>query len=337
MITRRNFIKGSMIATLPLNAFHTWKERPISPPAFSFDLHCHPGSASTYQDMKKHKLSSAFVSLVADRPLLKRTETGIIPTRSYQPGEGWKEFETQWQAIKDLMNEAEVIPISSYHDLTKTQETHNFAPFIACEGGDFLEDSTDYLELAYDRGVRSVQLVHYAPNALGDLQTYDPKHHGLSAFGKNVVKKMNDLGMIIDVAHASFETVKGVVETSTDPIILSHSLLKRRPFMPISARAITEEHAKLVATHGGVIGMWPSGLSTSIDDFADSTLRLVDMIGIDHVGIGSDMDSNYKPVIKNYTDFFQWTELLSTKGLSDTEIAKIQGGNALRVLQMVLI
>src|SRR5437868_15395317 len=117
----------------------------------------------------------------------------------------------------------------------------------------------------YKDVVRSVQLVHYAPNALGDLQTEAPQHEGLSKAGKDVVKKMNRLGMVIDVAHASFKTVQDVAEATDSPIILSHSVLKMEDDRPIAKRAITPEHAKTVAKTGGVIGMWPSGFNNSFE------------------------------------------------------------------------
>lgn len=305
-------------------------------PLVSFDLHCHPRSLSTLKDMIENHLQGGFISLVADRPLLQRTDTGIVPNGTFHPGEGWKEFESQWSELHALLAQAEIEPVHDWKAYEQAISTGVFAPLIACEGGDFLDGRIENLDKGYALGLRSVQLVHYVPNALGDLQTSAPQHQGLSPFGRSVVKRMNELGMVIDVAHASFETVKGVVDASSDPVILSHSLLKRPPFMPISARAITKEHAKLVAGHGGVIGMWPSGLSHDLDDFAESTLRLIEMAGIDHVGIGTDMDSNFKPVIQNYDDFFTWADLLAEKGLHPDEINKITGGNAQRILKKVL-
>jgi len=91
-----------------------------------------------------------------------------------------------------------------------------------------------------------------------------------------------------------------------------------------------------VAETGGVIGAWPSGFNTSFDEFVDNTVRLVDVVGINHVGLGTDMDANYKPVMDSYSQFSKWTNALRANGLSDEEVQKLAGGNALRVLSEVL-
>ena len=188
----------------------------------------------------------------------------------------------------------------------------------------------------YEDGVRSLQIVHYAPNPLGDLQTEASQHNGLSASGKEVVKKLNTLGMVIDVAHASFKTVQDTASITAAPIILSHSILKMEEDRPLSKRAISVEHAKVVASTGGVIGAWPSGFNKSFDEFVDNMLRLVDAVGIDHVGLGTDMDGNFKPVLSSYLQLPQLIEALKIKGLSSNDVSKLMGVNAKRVLASVL-
>jgi membrane dipeptidase len=187
----------------------------------------------------------------------------------------------------------------------------------------------------YKRGVRSLQLVHYAQNTLGDLQTQPPMHNGLSTFGRGVVRRMNRLGMLVDVAHAAFTTVKATVESTTAPIVLSHSHLQSKSTP--HPRLITVEHARLVASTGGVIGAWPFGFTNrTFADFVDHTMRLADAVGVDHVGLGTDMDSMVQPVFSTYGQLPDWIAGLRAKGLSEGDVAKIAGGNALRVLQQVL-
>ncbi len=314
----------------------------------SFDLHTHPGVfikkgmsdypgdlafAKRMEDMQTHKLSGAFFSLVADMPLLKITETGIVPRGKFKAGEGWAEFEKQLAIIKDLLAKNGIEIAFSGKEL-KTDGT--IQAYLSCEGGDFLDGQIENVANCYAEGVRSIQLVHYAPNLLGDLQTWKAEYGGLSPFGKEVVKEMNRLGMVIDVAHASVRTVKNVADLTQTPILLSHSILKGSNNGPVSARAISKDHAKLVADTGGVIGMWPSGFSASFDAFVDHTFSMIDAVGIDHVGIGTDMDGNYKPVISNYTEFANWHSALLAKGLSKEELGKIAGGNAKRILESVL-
>ncbi len=183
-------------------------------------------------------------------------------------------------------------------------------------------------------GVSSLTLVHYRVNSIGDVQTEQPAHCGLSQFGRDVVAECNALGVVIDCAHASFETTAGVLAHSNDPVMVSHSHLdhadRHHP------RLLSAEHARAVASSGGLIGAWPSGItSSSLSDFADEVVRLVDLIGIDHVTIGTDMDGNFRPVVRSYADFATLPQLLTSRGLSDGEIDKILGTNALELLRAV--
>ena len=314
---------------------------------FTFDLHCHPGrlfaraeggfgevgSTKTIVDMKNSHLSGAFFSLVADSPLIKLGSTGVSITGTFAPGEAWNEYQHQMKGMKDYLSNVSVKIGTQKTDLNIS---HAVTAYLSVEGGDFLEDNSDKVDQAYQDGVRSIQLVHYVPNNVGDLQTSEPTNNGLSAFGKEVVRKMNKLGMLIDVAHANYQTVKDVVSLTDSPIMLSHSILEMEADRPIAKRAISKEHAKLIAQTGGIIGAWPSGFNKSFDEYVDNTLRLVDVIGIDHVGIGTDMDGNFKPVLSSYEQYPTFAEALKAKGLSPSEVEKVMGGNAKRVLNKIL-
>lgn len=314
----------------------------------TFDLHTHPGvffrkGETDYpgdqafldrvKEMKAHGMMAAFFSLVSDWPLLEVTEKGVVPRGGFENDEGWAVFETQMNTLKGLISQSEANIALSAEELDQGEHVK---AYIACEGGDFLGGKIERVDQAYEQGVRSVQLVHYAPNELGDLQTWEAQHDGLSDLGKKVVNKMNELGMLIDVAHASEKTVRDVVGITSDPIILSHSILKANNGSPVADRAITEAHAKLIADNGGLIGMWPSGFSASLEEFVEHTLRMVDVVGVDHVGIGTDMDANFQPVVNNYKEYTDWKTALREKGLSQKEVDKIGGGNAQRVLELVL-
>lgn len=172
--------------------------------------------------------------------------------------------------------------------------------FISIEGGDYLEGDAGRLDEMYEDGIRSIQLVHYHPNELGDLQTEPSQHHGLSTAGKEAVRRMNKLGMVIDMAHASYETTKAVAVVTAYPIILSHSMLHTGSKHPVAQRMVSPDHVRALADTGGVIGIWPSGLNADLADFVDNTMRLIDVVGIDHVGLGTDMDANFRPVLSSY-------------------------------------
>ena len=352
MITRKKFIRNALAAAAgtSLFGFHVSRATqvivPDSPGFPTFDLHAHPGAfhqrgmanyagedrlAKTVGEMNSSRLSGAFFSMVVDTLVNKVTATGVVPAREFNKGEAWQEYKRQLAQLKGLCGQMAIRHATGLSDLTDPKSAGKVAAFFACEGGDFLEHAAQ-LDEVYADGVRSIQLVHYAPNPLGDLQTYQRQHNGLSALGRSVVKKMNALGMVIDVAHASHETVKQVADATTAPIILSHSILKLDAERPIAMRAITREHALVVAKTGGVIGAWPSGFNTNFDDYIDNILRLIDVVGVDHVGLGTDMDSNFKPVLDSYLQLDQWAGSLLAKGASKADVEKIAGGNAIRVL-----
>ena len=317
----------------------------------SFDLHCHPGAfygrgtpdypgdpafTKTTSEMRTGGLTAAFFSIVADAQLLTRGAKGIVVSdRKLSEGEAWADSEKQLHTFDELAKRANVGLATSTVQMQQLRERGQIAAFLSCEGGHGLEGRLDRLDALYARGVRSLQLVHYAQNTLGDVQTLPAVYNGLSAFGRDVVRRLNRLGMVVDVAHASFATVKATVETTTAPIMLSHSHLQSDTSP--HPRLITVEHARLVSSTGGLIGAWPSGFANrTFADFVDQTMRLIDAVGVDHVGLGTDMDGNFQPVFSSYRQLPDWVTGLQSKGLSEADLAKVVGGNALRVLGQVL-
>lgn len=351
MTSRRNFIKTtSALATGATLAGFSFPSMPGE--LLTFDLHSHPGAffskgspefagdaaiAKTIGEMKSGKLSGAFFSLVADAQLIKLGPEGVRVTGNYAAGDAWMDYKRQLSTLKEIISGNKNLSLATKGKmLDESAARGQTAAFIGCEGGDYLEGDAGRLEEMYADGVRSLQLVHYHVSELGDLQTADPQHNGLSAAGREVVKRMNKLGMVIDVAHASFETTRHVASLTTAPIILSHSMLRVESDHPIVKRTISREHAKVVAETGGVIGMWPCGLNKSFEDFVDNTLKLIDAVGVDHVGLGTDMDGNFKPVFSSYLQLQPWADALRRKGLSREEAGKVAGGNVKRVLEKVL-
>lgn len=350
MQTRKQFLKNtlSLASGAALYGFKGIRPLMNAPTSsyVSFDLHCHPGRlfeagntfgeplvpGQTLHEMITAHISGAFFSLVADSQLLKLGPTGVIITGKYESGEAWSEYKRQLKDMKDFLEKSSVHQSTNARDL---KPAGPLAAYIAVEGGDFLEGQVDRLDETYRDGVRSIQLVHYAPNDLGDLQTSTSMHNGLSSFGKDVVRKMNKLGMLIDVAHATLQTTKDVAGLSDAPIMLSHSILEMDSDRPIAKRAISKEHAQLVAKTGGLIGAWPSGFNKSFEEYVDNILRMADVVGIDHIGVGTDMDGNFKPVLSSYTQFSTLANAFKNKGLSVSEIGKIMGDNAARVLKKV--
>jgi membrane dipeptidase len=314
------------------------------------DMHCHPGDfprrgaaesegdqapAKTISEMRDGGLAAGFFSIVADAKILGRDSKGIVVKGTFTQGESWADCRRQLTIFDDLVKREKIGFASSVRRMVAIRNRGQLTAFLSCEGGDCLDGNVGRLDDLHQRGVRSFQLVHYAQNALGDLQTQPPVYNGLSTLGRDVVRRANRLGMLVDVAHAAFSTVKATVDSTTAPIVLSHSHLQSESSP--HPRLITVEHARLVASTGGVIGAWPSGFANrTFADFVDQTMRLVDAVGVDHVGLGTDMDSNFKPVFATYRQLPDWIAALRAKGLTEGDVAKIVGGNSLRVLQKVL-
>lgn len=353
MVSRRQFLHTGLLATAGLSLWS--REDAFAGAAqadvpLSFDLHTHPGgfqggtgaaadsARGTMRGMKGGRLSGAFFSLVADAPLLLRTPTGIKVRGAYAPGEARAEYIKQLTFLKQrLAASADLAFIATRAaDLQRGHREGKVAAFLGCEGGEFLDGDAERVDVLHADGIRSLQLVHYVPSALGDLQTQPAQHNGLSALGKAVVKRCNAKRVLIDVAHASMATVRDVVTLSTAPVILSHSILSMDSGRLLAARSISVEHAKLIASTGGVIGAWPSGFNKSFDEFVDNTKRLIDAVGVDHVGLGTDMDGNLEPVFADYQQLASWGAALQQRGLSKADAGKVLGGNMLRVLQRVI-
>ena len=216
------------------------------------------------------------------------------------------------------------------------------------EGAQFIEGHLDRVEEVYKRGVRNLQLLHMRDDMvspLGDVITAPAHPGGLTAFGAKVVKECNRLGILVDLAHATPETVFGALRVATRPLIVSHTGLDSRtggnPKMAemMKPHLISKEHAKVVADAGGVIGVWTK-LADSKKDFVENVKAMVDAVGIDHVGIGSDTDL-LSPRVGQGTNR-AWPSLtggffnaivgeMLVQGFTPNEIGKVGGGNFCRV------
>ena len=165
----------------------------------------------------------------------------------------------------------------------------------AVEGGHFLQGHLERVEEAYKRGLRHFGLLHDsdASEPLGDVYTNPPRYGGLTPFGAAVIKECNRLGMLIDLAHANVQTTEAALKVTTRPVIISHTGLDTQlgsnPSMAqmMRPRLISKEQAKMVANAGGLVGVWTHLADTPLD-YARNIRALVDVIGVDHVCIGTD-------------------------------------------------
>ena len=151
------------------------------------------------------------------------------------------------------------------------------------------------IEFFFNLGLRIVQLTYNLRNLVGDgcLESYKS---GLSYFGKDVVRCLNELGIVVDVSHSSEQVAWDALEISSDPIAITHSFSSSVCY---HERGKSDELARAIADNGGYFGvlivpgfLQNKRLVTTLDDFADHVEHIVDIMGIDHVGIGSDLTGN---------------------------------------------
>lgn len=225
------------------------------------------------------------------------------------------------------------------------------AAAMGIEGGHAIEDSLRLLRDYYELGIRYMTLTHFNTNnwadSSGDITRTDIKHHnGLTDFGKDVVREMNRLGMMVDISHVADKTFWDALEVSSAPIIASHSSCRALANVP---RNMTDEMIIALAKKGGVVQ-----INFSCDFLKEGTghqgeprAKLADVVahidhvkqiaGIDAVGIGSDFDgiSCTPEGLDDVSKFPNLTRALLEKGYSTEDIRKIYSGNLLRVMRAV--
>jgi membrane dipeptidase len=274
------------------------------------------------------------------------------------PGDAYERFMDAFTSMDKQLANNDMKRAMNLADLKSAHKKHRPTVIQSVEGGHFLEGQLDRLELAYTRGLRHLGLLHDndASVPLGDVYTNTAKWGGLTEFGTNVIKECNRLGILIDLAHASNETLNAALKITTQPVIISHTgldtQLGQNPSMAnmMQPRLISKEQAKIVADAGGVIGVWTHLADTPLE-YAQNVRALVDIIGIDHVCIGTDtkLTPSYRPgggsqnnerigertnkAWQNQKNGFYYTvvDAMIKAGFNEDEIGKVGGGNFCRV------
>jgi len=204
---------------------------------------------------------------------------------------------------------------------------------------------TSNVKKFWERGARYVSLSHNGHSQFTDSNTGEfdgtTLHNGLSDLGKEVVELLNYYGIMIDISHPSKEGIRQMAELSKAPIIASHSSARALRDHP---RNLDDEQLNWIKENGGVIQTTALGSfltdrkdpPANMDDFMDHIDYMVEKIGIDHVGISSDFDGGGGIVgWDDASETMNVTSALRDRGYSESEIAKLWGGNLLRVLDEV--
>ena len=273
---------------------------------FLLDSHCDTPS----QILRGRDLSIDNNDVHVDFPKLLRGGVDAAFFALYVPAE--LETEQAYCHAKALFNSVQST-LSANKDkaafaMTAKQAYENkanglFSVFLGMENGSPIGNSLERLQEFYDMGVRYMTLCHSRDNEICDsCASNDKKWHGLSPFGREVVSEMNRLGMLIDVSHISDEAFYDVLKYSTKPVVATHSCCRALADHP---RNMTDDMIVALAAAGGVIqiNFYPVFLDSSFKEeemftaerpsykrIADHIDHVVQLVGIDHVGIGTDFD-----------------------------------------------
>ena len=246
------------------------------------------------------------------------------------------------QEIKKLHeNGIDVLQVRTAEDAGNVLK-HKAATLLAIEEGGAIDGSLEALRCLYELGVRAITLTWSNRNDIADGINEEATGSGLTLFGKQVVAEMNRLGMLVDVSHISTAGFWSVIETSTKPVIATHSNAKSLCSHP---RNLNDEQIKALAQNGGLAGItfagqfleedWRNACIESVYKHIDYMLNLIG--NNDHIGFGSDFDGISHPPynIQGVQDYKPLIEYLS-KYYSDETINKITHQNVINLLQKVL-
>ena len=206
---------------------------------------------------------------------------------------------------------------------------------LSIEGLQDIEGKIANLDVLYAAGFRMAGLAHFFDNDVAGSM-HGVNKTGLTPLGREVVRRMETLGMVVDVAHASHATVADVLAMATRPIVSSHGGVQATCKVN---RNLTDDEVRGIARNGGLIGIgyWSGAVcSTNPQAVARAIAYVRDLVGIDHVGLGSDFDGSTTTGF-DASQVVAVTQALLNIGFSEAEIRKVMGGNILRLLRAGIV
>ena len=246
-------------------------------------------------------------------------------------------YQTQMEKYSDIIK-----PVYSAQDVLENEKKGLLSSLLTVEDGVFIDGKIERVQEVYDMGVRLITLMWNFENSVGFPCSDDPEAHlkGLKPFGIEVVEKMNELGIIIDVSHMSEGGFYDVARYSKKPFVASHSCARA---LCNHRRNLTDDQLKTLGNAGGIAGvnfecsfLKEGSNCATYDQIIEHLLYMKDKAGIDAVGFGSDFDGiEDNGELVNYSGFKTLLERMEGKFTYD-EIDKICRGNALRVIKDVI-
>jgi len=216
----------------------------------------------------------------------------------------------------------------------RQQDPNVVAGLLAMEGLHPLEGDFANLDVFYDAGYRMLGLTHFFDNEVAG-SAHGLEKGGLTELGRQVIRRMEQRHILVDLAHVSPQSIDEILEMATRPVVVSHTGVQGTC---AGVRNLSDRHLQRIADNGGVIGIgyWDGALcSTELDALVHAIRYVVDHVGIAHVALGSDFDGTTHTLFDT-TGLVLLTEALLADGFSEKEVALIMGGNVLRLLKETL-
>ena len=225
------------------------------------------------------------------------------------------------------------------NDLWLNKQQGRKSIMLGIENGHALEGSIENLRHFAQRGIVYMTLCHNGDNDICDSARGEHTHNGVSAFGREVISEMNRLGIMVDLSHAGEKSFYDALELSKTPIVCSHSSCRALCDHP---RNLTDDQMRALAQQGGVMqvtlynGFLVKDGEATLDDAMHHVDHAIEVMGIDHVGLGTDFDGDGGiRGLASSSELMNYTRELLKRHYSDTDIQKLWGGNFLRVMRLV--
>jgi membrane dipeptidase len=361
-LTRRALLRAALPGLVlgPLAARAADSRVPIA------DMHSHFGiitrptlpSADFAAELRAQRVALIAWSLPSDFRWIRAVDTGIEQAREPAAGELSAFFRDRLGRMKAYVARSGLRPVLAGADVDACLAGDS-GVVLASEGADFLEGRVEDLGAFYTLGLRHVQLVHYIRNPISDSQTMAPVHNGLSTAGRRLVEACNERGILVDLAHCSWPAVERALEVAKKPVVWSHSWVDRtegrwQDGVGYLQRRLSLAQAKKIAERGGVVGLWGLGLGKpgpsrtpgqgnwtvgrgDTRGYAREIANLVNWLGADHVGIGTDIEGvGTSWSVNDYSQVRSVVEALQDMKLPASAIEQVACGNYARVLKAAL-
>jgi len=396
-LSREEYVKLPLEKRLiPLSKTEDERAEQLQDKLLKIDMHCHGVLEFPYTNLPTLPLSPPVMEgapVLLDRripePLPKELADFLFALRQYPLETYVKYYKIHWEGLKQAgVTGIQLMVGAAVEDFLKTIYLLGFSfadirknplgkiaycaediraakregktAFMAASEANPFANVLDRVAILYGLGLRQAGMTFEQGNYTGSGAS-DQRNTGLSHWGIQIVEKMNELGMIIDLSHSGRNTTMETIERSRDPVTLSHNGAKG--VFPKGRRCRDDEVLKALAEKGGVIGITavPNALSEAprqgIKDWFDHADYCVRLLGIDHVGVGLDntwidhvgfhkmyfrtpdkeLPAYYMEGIESPTEaWHNIIRILVAEGYSDQEIEKITGGNALRLIEKVV-